>query len=186
MRRLAVVLPPLVLLAFAATGCATLTASAHIERGVDFTSYVTYEWGAPDALPTGDPRLDSNPFFEDRLQGAIEKGLAAKGYERVLSNHPPDLLIHYHAAVNQKVDVYTVDHTSGYCYQDCQPQVVDYEQGTLMLDIVDARTNKVIWRGWAQDSFSGVIDDQDLLDQKVETGVGKMMQLLPVGGAAVR
>lgn len=186
MRRLAVFLPATAFCALAAAGCATLTASAHIERGVDFTSYATYEWSAPDALPTGDPRLDSNPFFEDRLQGAIERALAAKGFERAPVNQPPDLLIHHHAAVNQKVDVYTADRTSGTCYQDCQPQVVDYEQGTLMLDIVDARTNKVIWRGWAQDSFSGVIDNQDRLDEKVEAGVGKMMQLLPRGGATVR
>jgi len=168
----------------ACAGCATLTASAHIEHGINFSGYVSYDWGRPDSLPTGDPRLDNNPFFNDYLQGAIEKGMAAKGYDRVVTGGGPDLLIHYHAAVNQKVDVYEADRNNGYCYQDCQARVVEYEQGTLVLDVVDARTNRVVWRGWAQDTFSGVIDDQDRLDQKVEAGVAKMMQLLPAGGAA--
>src|SRR5574338_1556470 len=94
----------IVLLAVAAmAGCATLTVSSHIERTANFSDYVTYDWGPPDNLPVGDPRLDNNPFFRDHLQGAIEKQLAMKGYERALSGDP-DLLVHYHASVSQKVD----------------------------------------------------------------------------------
>ena len=148
----------LIAAAFAAN-CATLTVSSHIERTANFADYVTYDWGPPDNLPVGDPRLDNNPFFQDHLQGAIEKRLAAKGYERALTGEP-DLLVHDHASVNQKVDVYEVDTRYGYCYGNCQPQVVDFEQGTLVIDVVDAATGKVVWRGWAQDVMNGVIDDQ--------------------------
>ena len=184
MRRLLLLAPAAVLVGTLA-GCATSTVSAHVERGVTFTNYVTYDWGPPDNQPVGDPRLDNNPFFRDFLQGAIEKRLAAKGFERATSA-APDLLIHYHAAVNQKVDVYSVDTANGYCYQDCQPRFVDYEQGTLMLDVVDARTNKVVWRGWSQDTMNGIIDNQARLEKQVDEGVTKMMQLLPRGGAALR
>jgi hypothetical protein len=174
------------LAAAVAAGCATLTVSSHIERNVNFTDFVTYDWGPPDNLPVGDPRLDNNPFFRDRVQGAIEKRLAAKGYERALTGEP-DLLVHYHASVSQKVDVYAADSRYGYCYANCEPpQVMDYEQGTLVVDIVDVKTNKVVWRGWAQDVMNGVIDDQNRLDNQVDEGVMKMMQLLPRGGAALR
>ena len=186
MRRFAIVFPAAALVTLALAGCATLTASAHIERGITFTDYATYDWGPTDSQPTGDPRLDNNPFFNDQLQGAIEKGMTARGYERALPSHAPDLLIHYHAALNQKVDVYKADQTNGYCYQDCQQRASEYEQGTLILDIVDAKSSRVVWRGWAQDTFSGAIDDQDYLDQKVEAGVSKMMRLLPAGGAPAR
>lgn len=164
-------------------GCATMTVSSHIERGVDFTEYVTYDWGARDNFPVGDPRLDNNPFFRDYVEGTIEKRMAAKGYERVVTG-PPDLLLHYHASVNQKVDVYEGDRSHGY-YQP-ESRVVEFEQGTLVLDVVDAKTNKVIWRGWAQDTMTGVIDNQWRLEQQVEAGVTKMMMLLPPGGAALR
>jgi hypothetical protein len=169
----------------AAAGCATMTVSSHVERGVTFTNYTTYDWGPKDNFPVGDPRLDNNPFFNDYVQGAIEKRLAAKGYERVLAEEP-DLLIHYHASVNQKVEVYEVDARYGYCYGNCQPQFTDYEQGTLVIDVVDNRTSKVVWRGWAQDIMNGVIDNQDRLEKQVDEGVSKMMMLLPRGGAALR
>ena len=171
--------------AIAAAGCATMNVSSHIERGVSFTQYTTWDWGPADTLPVGDPRLDNNPFFKDFLQGTIEKRLAAKGYERALSGRP-DLLVHYHASVNQKVDVYEVDTQHGYCYGNCQPQFVDVEQGTLVIDVVDTKTNKVVWRGWSQDTMNGVIDNQDRLEKQVDEGVTKMMLQLPRGGAALR
>ncbi len=167
------------------TGCAAMNVSSHIERGTDFTDYVSYDWGPPDNLPVGDPRLDNNPFFNDYLQGAVEKKMAAKGFDR-LTDGGADLLIHYHASVNQRLDVYRADQQYGYCYGNCEPQVVDFEQGTLVIDVVDARTKKVVWRGWAQDTMTGVIDNQDRLQKQVDEGVTKMMQLLPRGGAALR
>lgn len=181
MRRLLPVL--MVTIAFA--GCAAMTVSSHIERNVSFAEYVTYDWGPPDNLPVGDPRLDSNPFFRDYLMGAIEKKLAAKGYERAVIGEP-DLLIHYHASVNQRVEVSAADASYGYCYGNCEPRIVDYEEGTLVIDVVDRKTSKVIWRGWAQDTMDGIIDHQDRLEKQVNEGVTKMMLLMPTGGAALR
>ena len=58
----------LALPALTLASCATMNVSSYLERGVDFTQYRTYAWGPTDARPTGDPRLDSNPFFKDRLE----------------------------------------------------------------------------------------------------------------------
>lgn len=159
-------------------GCAAMSVSSHIERGINFKQYRTYDWGPADALPTGDPRLDNNPFFHDYLQGSVEKQLASKGYTKSAAG-TPDLLFHYHASVNHRFEVYTRDQEHGYCYQNCEPQVIDYEQGTLVLDVVDVRTNKVIWRGWAQDSVDGVIDNQARLERQIEEAVTRMMVRFP-------
>ena len=118
-------------IAVAMSGCASMTVSSHIERGVNFADFVTYDWGPPDNLPVGDPRLDNNPFFNDYLQGAVEKKLAGQGLRARLAAGTPDLLVHYHASVNQRMDVYEADNRYGYCYGDCQPQVNNYDQGTL-------------------------------------------------------
>ena len=181
MRRLGLVLAIMV----AVAGCAAMTVSSHIERSVNFTDYVTYDWGPPDNLPVGDPRLDNNPFFRDYLMGAIEKKLAAKGYERAVTGEP-DLLVHYHASVNQRVEVSAADAHYGYCYDNCEPRIVDYEEGTLVVDVVDRNTGKVVWRGWSQDAMNGVIDNQERLEKQVDEGVTKMMWLLPRGGAVLR
>lgn len=164
--------------ALAVTGCATtMTVSSHVQSGIDFARYRTYDWGPADALPTGDPRLDKNPFFQDHVEGAVEKQLAARGFERSTSG-TPDLLIHYHASINQRINVDRVDH--GYCYDpDCRAGVFEYEAGTLVLDMVDTRTSKVIWRGWAQDSMEGVLDSTDRMVRKINEGVTRMLGRLP-------
>jgi hypothetical protein len=169
----------------AMAGCATLTVSSHVERGINFADYVTYGWGHRDSLPVGDARLDNNEFFRDFVEGAIEKRLAAKGFER--ADGEPDLLIHYHATVAQKLDIREADRSYGNCYDEsCAARVSEFEQGTLVIDLVDRRTNKLVWRGWAQDTMTGVIDNQDRLERQVDEGVMKMLQLLPRGGAALR
>ena len=83
MRRLASLSLFLFFLPVLIAGCATtMTVSSHVDRAVDFAHYRTYDWGPADALPTGDARLDANPFFKDHLQGEVEKQLAAKGFEQ--------------------------------------------------------------------------------------------------------
>jgi len=78
------------------------------------------------------------------------------------------------------------DMSHGYCYQNCEARVIEYQEGTLVIDLVDRRTNKVVWRGWARDTMDGVIDDQERLERQVDDGVGRMMRLLPRGGAVLR
>ena len=84
MRRL-LRLTALAMVALVAIGCATLSVSSHVQRGLNFAQFHTYDWGPADAFPTGDPRLDRNPFFKDHVEGAVEKQLAAKGFERSTS-----------------------------------------------------------------------------------------------------
>jgi hypothetical protein len=164
------------------TACATtMSVSSHVARGVDFARYRTYDWGPADDLPAGDPRLDRNPFYQDRLQGAVEKQLAARGFERSVSG-TPDLLVHYHASIDQRLDVHDMDRRYGHCVtDDCQSDVTSYEAGTLVLDIVDTRTNDVIWRGWAQDSVEGVLDNQDKMARQIREAVERMLARLGRG-----
>ena len=156
-----------------------MTVSSHVDRGINFARYRTYDWGPADALPTGDPRLDKNPFFKDHVEGAVEKQLAARGLEMSTSG-TPDLLIHYHASINQRIDVNRVDRRYGYCYgADCPSNVIEYEAGTLVLDIVDSRTNRVIWRGWAQDTIEGVLDNEDEMARQINEAITRMLARLP-------
>jgi hypothetical protein len=173
-------MPVLLAGAMVATGCATtMTVSSHVERGLDFSFYRTFDWGPADALPTGDPRLDQNPFFKDHVQGAVEKRLAARGIELSTSG-TPDLLIHYHANIRQRIDVNRVDRTYGYCSAgDCPAETIEYESGTLVLDIIDARTNRLIWRGWAQNSVADILDDPDRMARTIDEAVTRMLERLP-------
>jgi Domain of unknown function (DUF4136) len=174
-------LAPLAISAVALASCATtMNVSSHVDAGVSFAQYQSYDWGPADALPTGDSRLDKDPFFQDHVQGAVERELARKNYKRSAPGGTPDLLIHYHASINERIDVNRVDREHGYCYDDdCQARVVEYEAGTLVLDIVDSRTSRVIWRGGAQDSVESILNDQDRMARKIDEAVRRMLARFP-------
>jgi hypothetical protein len=157
-------------------GCATMRVNSFIDRGVNFTVYHTYDWAPGAQLATGDPRLDNNEFFQERVKAAVEKGLAARGLERVPSG-PADVVLHYHASVTQRIDANGVDAKYGYC-DDCRPSVFD--AGTLTLDVVDTRTNRLVWRGWAESTFDGIVDDQQWLERRVDEAVVQMLDAFPV------
>jgi hypothetical protein len=130
-------------------------------------------------LPTGDPRLDRDPFFKDHVQGAVERGLGARGLE-LASSGTPDLLIHYHANISERVDVNRADQPHGYCGAgDCPPETVRYEAGTLVLDFIDARTNKLVWRGWARNSVEDMLRNRDRMAKTIDRAVAEMLRQLP-------
>jgi hypothetical protein len=166
--------------ACALAACATMRVSSHVERGVDFTRYQTFDWGPADALPASDPRLSEDRYFEDRVEGAIEKQMAARGYRRSEPGAVPDVRLHYHAAIDRRLDVNEADRRIGYCQAvSCLPGIVEYEAGTLVVDMVDTRTHRLIWRGWAQDSVQDVLGNRDRLARKVDQGVAGMFVRLP-------
>jgi hypothetical protein len=166
------------------SGCATMRVSSHTERGLSWSQYRTFEWGQADALPLSDPRFQKDPNFRDRIEGAVERQMAANGFARAAASAAPDLLIHYHAAINDRIDVDEIDRRYGYCTTvDCQPRVTPrvtrYEAGTLVIDIIDARTQRLIWRGWAQDSVEDVLGNRERVRQTVEEGVSRMFSTFP-------
>jgi hypothetical protein len=180
MRRLIQALPA-ICAAVVLAGCATTTGSSHVDVSLDFTKYHTFEWGDPDVFPVGDPRLDRNTTFLDYLQGAVEKQMATRGYEHSATGRP-DLLIHFHASIDHRLEIAATDARHGYCLDDaCRNGVQEYEAGTVIVDVVERATNKLIWRGWSQRSVDGVLDNRDRLVRMVEEGVAKMFVSFPAG-----
>jgi Domain of unknown function (DUF4136) len=164
----------------ATTACAAtvMTVSSHVERGLDLSRYHSFAWGPADALPTGDPRLDGNPFFKDRVQGAVEKQLALRGLP--VTSAAADLLIHYHANITRRIDdVRELDRGYPPCAAaNCQPFV--YDAGSLFVDLVDPRANQLVWRGWAEGSVEGAIDNQKWMEARIDDAVVRIMRRLPL------
>lgn len=162
------------LAAVAVARCAPIKVDSYASRGADFARYRTYDWGPVETFATGDPRLDNNPFFQDRLKEAVEKRLAAAGFEKTPA--APQLLVHYHASVSQELNPDGADQKYGYC-ESCQPYV--YDAGTILLDFVDTATKRLIWRGWAEGSLEGVIDDQAWMEKKIDGAVARILARFP-------
>jgi hypothetical protein len=158
-------------------GCASMRTSSYVQRGFDIRQYRSYAWGPEEARSTGDPRLDNNRFFDEHVRARVDHALAGKGFEKATSR-TPDLLVHYHASIKQQIDVRDLDPGVRYCEEsDCGPYV--YDAGTLFVDLIDARTNALVWRGWAEGRLDGAIDDQDWMEARVEEAVARILERLP-------
>ena len=87
-------------------------------------------------------------------------------------------MVHYYASFTQGIDVRAIDPEYKYCEaENCGPY--SYEAGTLLIDFVDATTQRLVWRGWVEGRFDGVIDDQRSMELTVDETVKQLLRRLP-------
>ena len=159
--------------ALAAAGCApVIHVRAFTETGVVF-NFRTYSWAADDGVATGDPRLDNNRFFIERVRDSVDRELAARGFEKT-ERGSSDLVIHYHATITQEIEITPTDRFD-HCY-NCGSSV--YDAGTLLIDFVDARSSRLVWRGWAE-KVDAVIENQDWMEETIDRVVAQILKKLP-------
>jgi hypothetical protein len=48
-----------------------------------------------------------------------------------------------------------------------------------VLDVIDTRTNRLIWRGWAQDSVEEALEDSDRMARQINEAVTRMLATFP-------
>lgn len=170
----------LMFVGLAASACATMNVSSHVERGLDFTQYRTWAWGQADSLPASDARFD-DAFVRDHLMGAVEREMSRRGLAAP-DNGAPDLLVHYHANVTPRIEEHHGTPDTGACYDgDCSVRVIEREQGTILVDVLDARSGRLVWRGWAQMQMDGVFGHADRLADRLGTAVTAMFKRFPRG-----
>lgn len=171
-------------------GCSSITIRTDYDPHQDFSGLHTFGWASQTQAPTGNIKLD-NPFLDKRIRDAVENQLIAKGYAKDTAQNP-DFLLRYLVTIQDKTDVQTIDTFYGgftpvwyggrtyYTTGIWVPQTVvyNYEEGTLVLDILDAKADKLIWRG----SAAAEVSDDGTPEQKkakVENAVGKLLAQFP-------
>jgi hypothetical protein len=166
------------------TACSSvpMRAGADFEPGYDFAQYATYSWDEPDDRPTGDPRLDDNPFFLHRLHSAIHWELATRGIQFGRADGlGAALTVHHHASVRERVEVFEADREAGYDSEYGEgTQVLQYEEATFLVDIADARTKEIVWRGWAQLDLGRALSDPDVMRDQIDEAIRKMFESFPI------
>lgn len=174
--------PRLALLLALGVACSSVRVSVDYDPETDFSPYRTYAWFGVSQRPTGDYRVD-NPLLDSRIHSAIDRELAARGYQLV-EDRTPDLLVAYQLAINEKLDVYTIDRTYigryGYVVSVPETRVSQYDEGTLVIDIADARQKKLVWRGVG----SGRVEQYPTPEEttrKVDETVAQILSRFPPG-----
>ncbi len=178
------------LLIAAIGGCSTVTVQSAYDRSVSFSGFKTYGWIPYPLKKTGDPRIDNNSTLALRIRNAVESQMAAKGVTKK-SPGIPDFLVGYHVTLKKKTTtkelnaVYTVLDTSSFRtrlrYSPSSTQqtyAYEYEEGTLILDIIDPKTRKLLWRG----SAKGEVDfsaSREAKQERVNEAVERILEQFP-------
>jgi hypothetical protein len=125
-------------------GCSTISVNHDYDPDFNFSGLRTY-----DLLPVP-AKAARNELVVKRVISAIKRNLDAKGIRR--DSRTPDFLVAIHGGRQTKVDVVDWGYAYGRYGRYWGPRRVDvyeYQEGTLIIDFVDARTRELFWRGAA-------------------------------------
>ncbi len=127
---------------------------------ISFTNLKSYSWVPGTPTKTGNIKLDSNSLMHSRIKTEIDNWLKAHGYEKQ-HQAQADFLVTYYVTVEKKTEVLVINDYYGYPgdwdygyygYHGygggfSREYVNEYDYGTLIIDIVNSKTQKLMWRG---------------------------------------
>jgi hypothetical protein len=149
-------LPPrIAALAFVAilSGCASGPAT-HVVTAPEANLHAYRTFGFYE--PAGAGRRGYSTITDDRLRKATREQLQRLGYTYVENN--PDLRVNILLKVEDRQEIRSTPASVGrFAYRGWVPYAVEtvhYREGTLAIDLVDAKRNSMVWRGVAGDRIT--------------------------------
>jgi Domain of unknown function (DUF4136) len=154
---------------------------AQYSKETDFTQFKTYAWMKHDAV--------ARPELGLEIVGAVDEELRTRGLTQVEAN--PDLLVTYYGGLD--TDTSIAGNDPSYSRSGGVPAAgtsvwtpssigggpsssVYVQKGTLMVDLVDSKAKKLVWRGIA----TGTLDtNSGKALQEVDKSVEKMFAEYP-------
>ncbi|MBI1769598.1 MAG: DUF4136 domain-containing protein [Bacteroidetes bacterium] len=163
------------------------------DHTANFAQYRSFVWGKSQ-IRTENPVYKSD-LIDSNIKANIKNEFAKKGI--TYDAKKPDLLVNYEAYTEKKEQSYG----GGFYYYPYyypyypigyfpygwymmggpmpywgQPQsYYSYTQGTLVLDIKDKKTGRLIWRGFVH----GTVDNAKTLSKSISKGVKAIMKKYP-------
>lgn len=170
--------------------CSTLSVNTDFNPTYDFTKLKTYAWLDNGQVPSSDARIN-NDLIVERVRAAVERTLAAKGYVKTESASA-DFKVSWLGAIDKKLQMESIDHfysPYGYGALARDPfrsggvrssTVREYEEGTLIVDILDPAQHTLIWRGTGMDRLGGK-DDPEAVTQGINSAIAAILADFPPG-----
>lgn len=161
------------------------------DPGADFARFSTYNF-APEAK-AGDEQYTS--LLTKNLKYAIAREMESRGY-RLADN--PDLLVNFNVKTKEKIDVqempvtrpspfytpypypYYYSYRFGFYnpwpYYAYETRVVQYTEGTLNIDLIDASAKQLVWEGAA---IGRVREDKENMPEYVREVIASVFARYP-------
>ncbi len=153
------------------------------DRSADFSRYSTYDFYDPMGIEEAEYQSLVSKYFRE----SIGREMEMRGYRRAIE---PDILINVSARIDDKIKVTSrpssgVYYGSGYRSSrygfyhgySTETDVRQYTEGTVTIDLVDARRQELVWTA----SGTGTVTDKKLknLYESVNNGVAAVFQEYP-------
>jgi len=129
------------------TSCCSVRVNSDYDKKVDFSTYKSYAF-----LKSGIDKMEISDLDKKRIMHSIDDVMTIKGFTK---SESPDLLINIFTKEREQVDVNQFNAGWGYGWGygwnpylwGGQTSINRYTEGTLYIDLIDAKKKELIWQG---------------------------------------
>ena len=151
--------------------------SFDFNRATDFTAFKRYAWVRGTAI--------NDEINHNRIVNAVNTQLGAKGLVQVQATDNPDVLVAYHATFDRNLQINGFSSGwGGYRFGGSRSGTARAEEilvGSLVVDVVNARTKNIVWRGMATRDID-VNASPDKREKNINRAAEKLFKNYPPKG----
>jgi hypothetical protein len=143
------------------------------DHNANFAQYKTYSWR--EIKP-------ANSLWDARIKNAVGAQLAAKGWTQVENSGDVSIVAIKTTQTQRTLQTFYDGMGGGWRWRgfggmgEATTTEQDYKEGTLVVDMYDASSKQLIWRGSAEDTLS---DKAEKNEKSLDKGVAKMFKEFP-------
>lgn len=168
------------LLAILATACSPeIRTYSDYDKEFDVAQFRTYNWSKPLRADQERYPFYYNEMTDKRIRSAVDDLLTVRGY--VLTDSSAELTLDYTITVEER-SVFLPD-PYGYMYWDyymrSRPDVFNYREATLALDVLKASDGHLLWRGWAVGVLEVVVYESRDVEVAIRSAIAKILKDFP-------
>jgi hypothetical protein len=171
MRKHNVIFGSITMVLFMAASSFAVDVKTDYDRNANFGNYKTYSW---DKVQT------QNQLWVDRIKSSVDAALAAKGWRQVAAGGDVSFgatqITQNQQVLNTFYDNFGRGRRFGGGFGTATTTTDNYQIGSLVVDVYDTQTKKLIWRGVSSDTLS---DNADKNIKNLDKGVQKMFKNFP-------
>ena len=167
------------------TACSGYSVKTDYDRSTNYAAYKTFDWYAASQRAKAQARGMENPIMDRRVHGAVEKELMAKGYKLETAAEPDFLVTYYPVYRDRKLRTSTSIGTGfgrrwgyGVGLRFSSSDVRHYKEGTIVVEIVDGRSNQLVWQAVAEGALTG-LDHPEEAEAQVARAVKDLLDRFP-------
>ncbi len=173
----------LVSVAALSLACTGVRVRTDYDAAIDFTPLKSFAWLDPplreetraEGGQSADP-FTHNTLLDKRVRDEVDAWLGGHGYRPAGAGESPDFLLRYELVareVTRDSPVFVSGGFGRYGYHGYGGSSVGYsgsatyQEGTLILDVIDPATQQIAWRGWGTSQARDAHMDPERLHKTV-------------------